>query len=151
MRFKQARELLLFVADARLALSKLYQSWVNRLENPRSRLLLEFLVTREQEQRRALKEYIELATPAALDTWFDNTSESDLMERIDGWTFAPDIDEHDLLGEALKLDNELMGLLSQQVPNAASVETQELLINLLAHEQERQRRMIHGVARMDDI
>ncbi|RCU51494.1 MULTISPECIES: hypothetical protein [Corallincola] len=151
MRFKQARELLAFVAEARLALANRYQSWLPDLKNPRSQLLLQFLASKEREQQQALVEYMELAPAAALDTWFENTGETDLLERLQAYQLAEDIDEHQLLKLVLKFDNELMALLSQQVPNAVSTETEELLLNLIGHEQERQRRMVHGVARMDDM
>ncbi|WP_028109925.1 hypothetical protein [Ferrimonas futtsuensis] len=151
MRFKQMRELLEYVSQCRVAMSKLYDRLDHQADSSRVKLLLEYLRTHQLEVAEKMDEYIEEAPHGVLDTWFKRLDYDDIIQECNGVVLEGGADEHAVMNLALELDNKVLGLLHLALEQSEHMETQSALEAVLAAERIRQQRFVHNTLRMDDI
>jgi hypothetical protein len=82
MRFEQTHQILNNIRDFHSALSECYQHLQDESDRERSRLLLDYLVTREKELANALQNFMNEADHEVLDTWFQFADESELIDLL---------------------------------------------------------------------
>ena len=80
MRFEQTHEILEHIRDFHSSLSGCYHHLENEAVRERTRLLLDYLVKRENDLARALEDFTNEADPELLDTWFQFADESELLK-----------------------------------------------------------------------
>ena len=80
MRFEQTHEILNHIRDFHFSLSSCYQHLEDEAVRERTKLLLDYLVTREKELANAIEDFTSNAEPELLDTWFQFADENTLLE-----------------------------------------------------------------------
>ncbi len=80
MRFEQTREILKHIQDFHTSLSHCYQHLEDEPVRERTRLLLDYLKTREHDLANAIQSFTNEAEPELLDTWFQFADENNLLE-----------------------------------------------------------------------
>ncbi|USD37100.1 MULTISPECIES: hypothetical protein [Ferrimonas] len=151
MRFKQMRELLEYVVECRMAMSKLYERLNNQADSSRVKLLLDYLKNHQIEVADKVSEYIDDAPQGVLDTWFKRLDYDDIVAECTAVTLNAGVDEHDVMNLALELDNKVLALLHLALEQSEHQETRQALESVLQAERIRQQRFVHSTLRMDDI
>lgn len=80
MRFEQTHEILNHIQDFHTSLSHCYKHLEDEAVRERTRLLLDYLKTREQDLASAIQNFMNEAEPELLDTWFQFADESKLLD-----------------------------------------------------------------------
>ena len=151
MRFKQVSGLLQGVADARLALAQAYERLATQVDSTRTRMVLDYLASRERQGYASLTRYLQQAPAAVLNTWFQGDFDSDFIQRVGHLDASSQATPAEMLTLALSLDNELVALLAQQAAQAPTPESRDALLSVMADEQTNQRKMVLNVARFEDV
>jgi len=80
MRFKQTQEILNHTRSFHSSLSGCYQHLADEAVRERTKLLIDYMVQREHELADAIQDFIRDTEPDILDTWFQFSDESKLLE-----------------------------------------------------------------------
>ncbi|GAA0787753.1 MULTISPECIES: hypothetical protein [Pseudomonadati] len=151
MRIQQLSELLEYVANCRLGMSKLYKRLHRNADSSRVKLMLEYFQQHEQHIYDTLESYIEDAPAKILDTWYQDVVFEDFLKRCDETSLPANMDEEQLLELHLDLENRLIALLEKTAELTSSNDAKSALLDVIRVAQTQQKRLVHSVLRMDDI
>ena len=151
MRIQQLSELLEYVANCRLGMSKLYKRLHRNADSSRVKLMLEYFQQHEQHIYDTLESYIEDAPAKILDTWYQDVVFEDFLKRCDETSLPANMDEEQLLELHLDLENRLIALLEKTAELTSSNDAKSALLDVIRVAQTQQIRLVHSVLRMDDI
>ncbi|EKE67868.1 hypothetical protein [Gallaecimonas xiamenensis] len=150
MRFKTVRDLIDHLAEAHLALSKLYQRLANHIDAERTRMMLHYLVDHEKGLSGQYSDYLK-AHHSALDAWFDKAQDSDFIKKLTYVDLPGGASQQDVLALALKLDNQLLEEIEALVPLCPGQESRQVLEGTLKLAREAQHQFVHQTMRMQDL
>ncbi|MCW3172528.1 hypothetical protein [Shewanella subflava] len=151
MRIQQLSELLEYIANCRLGMSKLYKRLHRNADSSRVKLMLEYFQQHEKHIYDTLESYIEDAPAKILDTWYQDVVFEDFLKRCDETTLPANMDEEQLLELHLDLENRLIALLEKTAELTSSNDAKSALLDVIRVAQTQQKRLVHSVLRMDDI
>jgi len=151
MRIQQLSELLEYIANCRLGMSKLYKRLHRNADSSRVKLMLEYFQQHEQHIYDTLESYIEDAPAKILDTWYQDVVFEDFLKRCDETSLPANMDEEQLLELHLDLENRLIALLEKTAELTSSNDAKSALLDVIRVAQTQQKRLVHSVLRMDDI
>ena len=151
MRIQQLSELLEYIANCRLAMSKLYKRLHRNADSSRVKLMLEYFQQHEKHIYDTLESYIEDAPAKILDTWYQDVVFEDFLKRCDETSLPANMDEEQLLELHLDLENRLIALLEKTAELTSSNDAKSALLDVIRVAQTQQKRLVHSVLRMDDI
>jgi len=151
MRIQQLSELLEYIANCRLGMSKLYKRLHRNADSSRVKLMLEYFQQHEQHIYDTLESYIKDAPAKILDTWYQDVVFEDFLKRCDETSLPANMDEEQLLELHLDLENRLIALLEKTAELTSSNDAKSALLDVIRVAQTQQKRLVHSVLRMDDI
>ncbi|MCT7940730.1 hypothetical protein [Shewanella holmiensis] len=151
MRIQQLSELLEYIANCRLGMSKLYKRLHRNADSSRVKLMLEYFQQHEKHIYDTIESYIEDAPAKILDTWYQDVVFEDFLKRCDETSLPANMDEEQLLELHLDLENRLIALLEKTAELTSSNDAKSALLDVIRVAQTQQKRLVHSVLRMDDI
>ncbi|MDP5145605.1 hypothetical protein ORI98_04020 [Shewanella sp. ULN5] len=151
MRIQQLSELLEYIANCRLGMSKLYKRLHRNADSSRVKLMLEYFQQHEKHIYDTIESYIEDAPAKILDTWYQDVVFEDFLKRCDETSLPANMDEEQLLELHLDLENRLIALLEKIAELTSSNDAKSALLDVIRVAQTQQKRLVHSVLRMDDI
>ena len=151
MRIQQLSELLEYIANCRLGMSKLYKRLHRNADSSRVKLMLEYFQQHEKHIYDTIESYIEDAPAKILDTWYQDVVFEDFLKRCDETSLPANMDEEQLLELHLDLENRLIALLEKTAELTSSNDAKSALLDVISVAQTQQKRLVHSVLRMDDI
>lgn len=152
MRFEQLHEILNHIREFHLSLSNCYQHLEDEAVRERTKLLLDYMVTREKELATALQDFINEAEPELLDTWFQFADEGRLLEFS-----CPVIDTEADLGvdDIMRLAQEghdcLISAFEEIIANCDSNRVRDVFQKLSDQAQNQWRRFVHDTNLLSDM
>ena len=152
MRFEQTHEILNHIRDFHSALSSCYQQLEDETMRERTRLLLDYLVTREKELASALQDFMDKADPEILDTWFQFADESELLE-ISCPVINPEaeLSMDDIMRHVQETHDCLIALFDEIISNADSQRVREVFQKLSDQAQKKWHALIRDVNMLSDF
>ena len=151
MRIQQLSELLEYIANCRLGMSKLYKRLHRNADSSRVKLMLEYFQQHDKHIYDTIESYIEDAPAKILDTWYQDVVFEDFLKRCDETSLPANMDEEQLLELHLDLENRLIALLEKTAELTSSNDAKSALLDVIRVAQTQQKRLVHSVLRMDDI
>ncbi|GLS83315.1 hypothetical protein [Paraferrimonas haliotis] len=151
MRIQQLQELIEYVAACRKDMASLYQRLAQQADSSRVTLMLEYLVTHENEVSEKLLEYVADAPDTVLQAWLKDFLFEDFKSNCEKIEIPADISEEQILDLHLSLENKLIGLLEENAARLGTKAAKQALEQLILVEKNRQKRLVHSTMRMDDI
>ena len=118
--FGQTRDVLDYVRAFHKRLSAFYHELSDAAENPRVRMLLDYISQHEKHLQEGLAAYEESAPRSVLDTWEQCTADRSVLERYRDIKTHPDMSLHEVITLAFEIDDSLMGYFSSSTTKPAT-------------------------------
>jgi len=132
MAFEQVRDVIERARRFHEELARFYERQEVSPAREKVRLLLEYLRAHEQRMAEELGALERTALAGVLDTWFKYSPGPDLLDAVRQAAIRPDMTPHEVIAEALALDQHLLDLYQQAVERAPIPDVREALLDLYA-------------------
>lgn len=152
MRFEQARAILQqLVAPYHRTVSQLYQDFSGQEISPRNRLMLDYLIDHELRLALAIHDFMETATPGALDYWFKRIEIPFPAATPEVLTAACRTDLDQLVGAAIHYKRALITFYGHLLLNCNDAAAAHLFQTLKDQEEKGMKRFIRHAQGLADL
>ncbi|MCF1427335.1 MAG: hypothetical protein LPH19_05065 [Shewanella sp.] len=148
---QQLRDVLERIAECHLEMQSLYRRLHSNCDSARTRLMLEYLQQHQKHIADTIESYIDDAPKQMMDTWYENLEMGRFKQACEAIVPVASMTEDELLELHLKLDNRVLGYVEHLVEKAPTGEIESAMSDLLRVSKTQQHRLVHSVARMEDI
>jgi hypothetical protein len=121
----------------------------NVAEQPRVKLLADYMARHEKILERSLAKFEEGASRGVLNTWFKNAPSVATGKCFEGVEIKPDMNIEDVIRIALKLDDCLLELYRSMADAAMAKDVKELFDQLLKAEMREERLTVRSALEME--
>jgi hypothetical protein len=135
MAYKQVHELLDRIKRFHRQLEDIYEELEDDNDDPRARLLLDYLRRHEKHFTKVLARYGRENDSGVLDTWIQYDPEEDLDRAMDEAELRPEMSLDELLEQAQRFNRAVMSYCRQLADQVNAPRVQELMASLLAMEE----------------
>jgi len=142
MRFKPIKQFLTYIEECHIALADLYQRASLEATDEKVKLLLDFMINKEQLSYIHLHEYAQQAPQSILETWLDNVFDQSFPMKCQQMTLQPNVVIEDIVTLVMKLDTQLLELMQTAAYNSPTIEAELALENLSNQQEETMHQVI---------
>ena len=151
MRFESARDALKHAKDFHLQLCEFFESLSKQENIPRTKLLLDYMISQEKSLAESLDDYEKNTPTGVLDTWLQYANDEAILKLPVVEAFQSKKSMEDILGISMKMSDELIqvyNLVENQI-NENSVK--DIFNNLADMQMQKQKKLSINVDRLMDI
>lgn len=136
MGFKPIKYFLTYVEECHIALADLYLRLSREANDEKVKLLLNFMINKEQLAYLHLHEYAQQAPQSVLETWLYNVFDQSFPMKCRQIHLQPEIAIDGVVALAMDLDIQLIELMQTAAYNSPTIEAEIALENLSNQEEE---------------
>ncbi|MCK9173378.1 hypothetical protein [Desulfuromonas thiophila] len=144
MPYGQAKEFIQHARDFHRKASEFYQQLCDTSDQPRVKLLLDYLARHEKHLERALSDYETSITRKAMDTWYQFAQQACTFEPLNSLNYDKNVTTDEILAIGAKIDECLINSYKAVLDKATTAEVREIFESLLQMEEQEK----HVKARM---
>ena len=151
MRFEKARDAFNHASLFHTELSKLYQSSAAQEHTDKAKLLLNYLVKHEQELADGLDKYQQDAPAALLDTWFQYTNDTEILNIPESEAFFTKKTIETIVEFSFKIADDLIEFYEDMASQADKTTLKEAFTNLATMQKQEKRKLSMNIDRLMDL
>ncbi|HEY7867566.1 MAG TPA: hypothetical protein VIC51_16375 [Psychromonas sp.] len=136
MPFKPVKDFLSYIEECHRALADFYRRLSIEVNNDKVKLLLDFMINKEQLSYLQLHQYKQQAPPSLLETGLDNGFEHNFPTKCQQMTLKAELSIDEVVALAMNFDIQLIELIQTAAYNAPTIEAEIALEKLTNQEEE---------------
>ncbi len=136
MSFGQAKQILQYAQNFHKFTSEYFKKLSDSTEQPRMKLLLDYMSRHEKHLERVLKEYESNTKSKALDTWLQFSSECSVFKPVEEISYTDDLTPEKVFEIAAQIDQCMINSYTTVINRTTNPEIRELFENLLKLEEQ---------------
>ena len=153
MRFEQTHEILKHIQNFHASLSDLYQNLENKAARERTKLLLDYMGSQEQQLAAAIENFMQQGKPELLDAWFQFDDDAKLQEFCACPDINPDSDlsVDDVMHLAQQAYHCLTSTFENIINNCQSPRVSDVFQQLLDQARSKWKRLVQAANTLSDF
>ncbi|MCD8547144.1 MAG: hypothetical protein LRY38_01560 [Aeromonadaceae bacterium] len=151
MRYQQLKDILQHLQQAHQQLAERYHLWQRQAPAERCRLLLAFMIQRENEAARHAARLQQSLGASLQETWVDIQTDGQFAQALTSLPQQVPDSTESILEQAIALDEALIGELEVMARHLDGESLQSWCAGIVQEERTRQHQLVHNAHRLDDI
>lgn len=151
MKFERVADLIDHAKSFHLLIADYYQNLRWNAQNPRLKLLLDYLIDHEKGLQDRLVEYSENAPTKVINTWFQFTTCEERFGQLKSSLNAADLSVEDVIVRTICLYDCLISNFEILAKNAEIDEVRDVFNAIAAMERKEQRKIVRNSRMLDDL
>jgi rubrerythrin len=151
MKFEQTNDLIDHAKSFHQLIGEYYQSLEQKTENPRLKMLLDYLIEHERNLQDRLAEYSVNAPNKVMKTWFQFATCDERFHQLKSTLGAEEVSAEDVIVKTICLYDCIIQNFEELAKNAEIDEIRDVFQSIAAMERKEQRKIVRNSRMLDDL